>query len=143
MLVVDPPRMRHGAIRAAFRSAAPGAEIKADVWNLRYGRDLELRSEQWVLRWEVEDRKFIRRQRLSDLRDPVIPRVAAPEIINPQKPTLFEVEAHGFRIFVGNKGAPNLGRHHERTIEYFRIGEADEQMIRFARGVLADVSLRQ
>src|SRR5262245_15187570 len=116
--------MRDRAIRAAFRRAAAGAEVKPDVRNLWYGSDLELRSKQRVVSWQIEDRKFIRRQRLSNLRHPVIPRVAAPEIIDPQEPALFEIEPHGFRILVGNQCASDLGPHHERTIEDFRIGKA-------------------
>src|SRR5258705_1982330 len=78
VLVVDAARLRHRAVRAALRRAAAGSQIEPDVRDLRDRRDLELRMEQRVIAWKIEDRKLVRRQRLAKLTDPVIPCVASP-----------------------------------------------------------------
>jgi len=82
-------------------------------------------------------------QRLAKLRHPVVPRVAAPEVVDPQEAALVEIEAQRLGVLIADERATHLRRHHERAVEELGIGEANQQMVRLAGGILADIRLRQ
>jgi hypothetical protein len=105
--------------------------------------NIELRAEQRMVRRQIEDRKFIRRQRLPQLANPVVPGVAAPEIIDPEKAAFLQVQSHRLRLVIGDERAADFRGHHERAVEDFRIREPNKQMVWLAARVFADIRFRQ
>ena len=76
---------------------------------------------------DVDDRKFIRRQRLRHLHRPPLPRVAPPEVVRPEEPALAQVLAQLRRLRRREIRAARLGHHHPRTLEEFFFGELQHE----------------
>src|SRR5262245_11791580 len=69
---------------------------------------------------------------------PRLPRVSAPEVVGPEKPTFEEIRTQSLDLLVIEVRRADLGHHHERTLEQRFIREPDDQVVRLAVGVKAD-----
>src|SRR6266850_8469704 len=83
LAVGDRARVRHGAVRTAFRRAARSEE-EVNRGNLSDFLHLELRVEDRMFGRQIEYRELGCGKRLSQLAYPPAPGVFAPEIVGPE-----------------------------------------------------------
>ena len=81
---------------------------------------------------QVDDRILRRGEDLADLVLPVLPRVAAPEVVGPQEAALEQILAQPLHFVVIEIERPDLRHHDERTLEELVVGEPDDEVIRLA-----------
>src|SRR5262245_21493774 len=88
-LIENAACMDLGAIRSSFRRATTAAVPKVDGRHLRDAIfQLEHRAEHRMVFRQIDNREFRWRQHFADLADPYVPRVAPPEIVDPQESAL-------------------------------------------------------
>ena len=136
--IADGARVRYGAVGAALRRAAAGAQPEVDRRDLRQLPDIVEDMKDGMIRRHVEEREFPGWQRLPDLVFPVRPRILPPEIVCPQKTAAHEVVVQMVRFLVAEVRATRLGHHDEWTVIDFRIGQAVDRVIELALGSAAD-----
>src|SRR5439155_9794890 len=76
--IADGARVRYGAVGAALRRAAAGAQPEVDRRDLRQLPDIVEDMKDGMIRRHVEEREFPGWQRLPDLVFPVRPRILPP-----------------------------------------------------------------
>ena len=68
------------------------------------------------------------RKCLPNLVGPPLPRVAAPEIVGPEKPAFQEIDPQLRCLLFAEVRASRLCHHDERTLEELRVCETDNDM---------------
>jgi len=132
------------AVVAAFgyRATAPIPEI--DIGYLQELLHVEHRVHDRVGDWQIEDRKLARWQHRRDVVLPVGPGVTAPEVVNPEKPTLHEVIPQVRRLLLGETSERfDVLHEHHGAVEEDRIVESDHDVVRLAVGVELDRDARE
>ena len=91
----------------------------------------------------IDHRKLARGQRLSDLRLPDVPRVLAPEIIDPEKSTLDEIVVQMRRILRIQIQRADLLHDDDPTPVQLVVAEVDDRVVVPAARIAAHRRLRQ
>src|SRR6267143_4912612 len=138
LLIADGARVRHGAVGAALRRAAAGAQPEVDRRDLRQLPNVVEDMKDRMIRRHVEKWEFPGWQRFPDLIFPVRPRVLPPEIVCPQETAANEVVVQMVRFLVAEVRATRLGHHDERTVIDFRIGQTVDSVVELALSAAAD-----
>src|SRR6267143_5684910 len=100
LLIADGAGVRHGAVGAALRRAAAGAQPEVDRRDLRQLPNVVKDVKDRMIRRHVGERELTGRQRLPDLVFPVRPRILPPEIVGPQEAAADQVVVQVLRFLV-------------------------------------------
>ena len=77
---------------------------------------------------QIHERIFRRRQHLTQLAQPVVPRIASPRIVGPQESALLRY-ARSARPLRGEKRAAVIGDRDERAFEQLGLGRLNDDVV--------------
>jgi len=92
---------------------------------------------------QIDDRIIRRRKDFSDLAFPDIPRIRAPEVVDPEEAALQQVRPEPLCIFRAEEQPAHFLHDDDRTLKQFIVSQSNDQMIRLARLIEADRDLRE
>ena len=92
---------------------------------------------------KIDDRIVRCRKYFSNFAFPDIPRVRAPEVVDPEEAAFQQVRPEPLRILRAEKQTPDFLHDDDRTLEQFIVGQTHDQMIGLSRSIEADCDLRE
>jgi hypothetical protein len=104
----------------------------ADCRDLRDSFRVEQGVQDRVIQWHVEYRVRALRQHLAKLLHPVLPRVVAPGVVDPEESTLLQITPQRSGFLRCDECPAELAHHHKRAFEELVFRRLNDDVIGIA-----------